>query len=120
MPKAKNTAEFILSQPREMPCGVHSVEDIMSESALAMIQQAARYSTLEFTCHAENRMGRRLTRPRPTKVCATCGQGLIRDQQHDAYYCPEHGWTEAPCGDPKCEFCVGRPERPATETTGKI
>ena len=33
---------------------------------------------------------------------------------HDAYYnAVLDEWLESACGDPTCEYCVGRPERPS-------
>lgn len=41
-----------------------------------------------------------------------CGATGVRDEKHDAYYCPtSHVWLELPCGDPDCEFCPDRPEK---------
>jgi hypothetical protein len=82
------------------------------EEALAHIQQAVREGKIEYTSHAEDRIDRRLSRPRPPLKCGICGQGLVRDERHDAYYCPDHGWTEPVCSDPECEFCQGRPPTP--------
>lgn len=40
-----------------------------------------------------------------------CGARGLRDEKHDAYYCPESGtWLEEACDDPKCAFCLQRPE----------
>ncbi len=83
------------------------------EQALAVIQQAAREGRLEYTSHAEDRMSRRLSRPRPARTCPECGQSLTRHETYDAYYCSTHGWTESVCDDPACEFCRGRPETPS-------
>lgn len=35
------------------------------------------------------------------------------NSRHDAYYDPLRGrWLEPACGDPRCEYCATRPERP--------
>jgi hypothetical protein len=83
------------------------------EEALAVIQQAAREGRLEYTSHAEDRMGRRFARPRPPRTCPECGQSLSRHEVYDAYYCSTHSWTEPVCDDPGCDFCRGRPETPS-------
>jgi hypothetical protein len=44
---------------------------------------------------------------RPTCLCGKQG---VRDDKHDAYYCPESGtWLEDGCDDPTCFMCKGRP-----------
>ena len=44
------------------------------------------------------------------------GHEIRRNAKHDAYWCVDcNAWLEKACGDPDCEYCVGRP---ATPTTG--
>ncbi len=39
-----------------------------------------------------------------------CGANGLRDDEHDAYYCPTSGiWLEKPCGDEMCRDCTSRP-----------
>lgn len=39
----------------------------------------------------------------PTCLCGAVG---LRDDHHDAYYCPIGGaWLEVPCSDKECKFC---------------
>lgn len=54
-----------------------------------------------------------------TPACL-CGAVGARNEAHDAYYCPVDGvWLEAACGDPDCEFCVGRPDKFAVDQQRK-
>lgn len=54
---------------------------------------------------------------RPTPVgqrhpVCLCGAKGLRDDRHDAYYCPSSGvWLESPCDDQECQMCQGRPEK---------
>jgi hypothetical protein len=59
---------------------------------------------------------------RVVEGCLECGTKLIRNEKHDAYYCPEcDAWREsAACDDPGCAFCVGRPEKPSRVTDGPV
>jgi hypothetical protein len=44
--------------------------------------------------------------------CSVCGS-IEYNEDYDAYYCPNcNKWLEDECGDPECEFCSGRPEKP--------
>ncbi len=46
--------------------------------------------------------------------CPFCGRQKAYSMRYDAYYCPPCDlWLEEVCGDPECEFCAGRPERPS-------
>lgn len=46
-------------------------------------------------------------------VCEKCNTVLIRNPKWDAYYCENcNEWAESKCDDPKCEYCVDRPEKP--------
>lgn len=46
----------------------------------------------------------------------TCGATGVRDEKHDAYYCPISGtWLEETCTDRGCEFCGERPATRAIE-----
>jgi len=48
-----------------------------------------------------------------TSVHGNCNGGIVsRDAKHDAYFCENCGWLEPKCGDPKCEFCKDRPDKP--------
>lgn len=50
-------------------------------------------------------------------LCSDCHTKLIRDEKHDAYYCPHcDAWCEKNCDDKKCNFCKGRPKRPSDVT----
>lgn len=57
------------------------------------------------------------------KIVHNCAHPRSYSARWDAYYCSEcDKWFEGVCGDPDCEFCRGRPERPSleeTETDGK-
>lgn len=47
-------------------------------------------------------------------VCEVCDTILFRNDKHDAYYCPKcDEWAEGNCGEPNCEYCVGRPNKPS-------
>jgi hypothetical protein len=46
-------------------------------------------------------------------------QTRVRNDRHDAYYDPQADvWLERKCGDPECEFCATRPDRPSQAETG--
>jgi len=50
------------------------------------------------------------------KPICLCGQTGVRNDEHDAYYCPVGiVWLEKRCSDPKCTFCAQRPESPSEE-----
>lgn len=39
-----------------------------------------------------------------------CGARGVVDERSTSYFCPVSGvWLEAPCSDPTCHYCVGRP-----------
>jgi hypothetical protein len=47
------------------------------------------------------------------QLCLSCTHRLIYHEDYDSYFCPEcNAWTESRCGDPKCVFCVNRPDKP--------
>jgi len=49
-----------------------------------------------------------------TKACTKCGTALRYDEGYDAYYCHEcDEWAETKCDDPKCFYCIGRPDKPS-------
>lgn len=50
------------------------------------------------------------------KIKHNCKHPRSFSQRWDAYYCETcDAWTEGVCGDPDCDFCRGRPERPSLE-----
>lgn len=43
-----------------------------------------------------------------------CRSDLLYCEVHDADFCPScDEWGEAPCGDPDCDFCPTRADRPS-------
>jgi hypothetical protein len=47
-------------------------------------------------------------------ACPTCGKKAERNPTYDAYFCDMCDiWIEKSCGDPHCEFCSCRPNRPS-------
>lgn len=47
--------------------------------------------------------------------CSQCGSDSVRNDRHDAYYCPKCLiWLEKACGDAGCFMCKDRPEKPPT------
>jgi hypothetical protein len=50
------------------------------------------------------------------KIVHNCVHPRKYSERYDAYYCPECDlWSEGRCGDPDCDFCNRRPERPSLE-----
>ena len=50
------------------------------------------------------------------QFCNRCGERIIRNEQHDAYYCPGClRWIEPQCGDSHCPFCSRRPRKPPAQ-----
>ncbi len=48
------------------------------------------------------------------KACSFCNNKLAYNEGFDAYYCIQcDKWMEKKCGDPACEFCTIRPEKPS-------
>jgi hypothetical protein len=48
----------------------------------------------------------------PYKVTSTTEE-FPYSEKYDARYDPEKNeWLESACGDPDCEYCVNRPEKP--------
>lgn len=57
-----------------------------------------------------------MIRRAPPSLCVECSTECIRDEIYDAYFCPKcEAWRETQCGDPTCEFCVGRPDKPLSK-----
>ena len=49
------------------------------------------------------------------RPCAACSSRTVYHDTYDAAFCPKcNRWLESQCGDPKCGYCVRRPERPLT------
>lgn len=47
------------------------------------------------------------------KKCSKCNNKLIYYKKYDSHFCANcNEWTEKSCGDPNCEFCANRPNRP--------
>jgi hypothetical protein len=47
-------------------------------------------------------------------ACDVCVSQRLYCDAHDAYFCPVcDTWVEAPCGDPECQYCPGRPPAPS-------
>lgn len=45
--------------------------------------------------------------------CPTCNSSLIYYDDYDEYFCAQcNQWLHDGCGDPYCEYCSARPERP--------
>lgn len=43
-----------------------------------------------------------------------CGHHVSINETHDAAYCSDCDiWVDGVCGDPECEFCRDRPEKPS-------
>lgn len=52
------------------------------------------------------------------RVTYNCGHKRSYSAKRDAYYCETCDvWFEGNCGDPDCDFCRGRPEKPSLEKT---
>ena len=50
-----------------------------------------------------------------------CGHPNIYSERWDAHFCPvDDRWVEKKCGDPKCMFCPGRPDRPSLARLDEI
>lgn len=48
--------------------------------------------------------------------CRGCHNPLVYVYVYDAYACIVcNEWKEGTCSDPRCDFCVGRPETPLGE-----
>lgn len=46
-------------------------------------------------------------------VCDTCSANIVYYEQYDSEFCPQcNVWKAELCSDPKCEYCVDRPENP--------
>ena len=46
--------------------------------------------------------------------CEKCKEELDLNYTYDAYFCKKcDEWAEKTCGDPKCDYCVDRPEKPS-------
>lgn len=47
-------------------------------------------------------------------LCIHCMDELDYSEQFDSAFCPTcDAWREEPCGDPECEYCLERPEKPS-------
>ena len=47
------------------------------------------------------------------EICSVCGCLQIHHDKFDAYFCPQcNEWLEVKCGDPDCEYCKDRTEKP--------
>jgi hypothetical protein len=48
------------------------------------------------------------------KVCKLCQNNTVYyNDEYDAFYCINcNEWLEKNCGEPNCEFCKNRPEKP--------
>ncbi|MCQ6282567.1 hypothetical protein [Bacillus sp. EB600] len=47
------------------------------------------------------------------QYCSICKFTLVYYEDFDAYFCPNcNYWTESNCGDPRCDYCSNRPEKP--------
>jgi hypothetical protein len=47
------------------------------------------------------------------KFCLICKSNFIYYEDFDTYFCPKcNKWTEKKCGDPDCDDCTKRPEKP--------
>jgi hypothetical protein len=47
------------------------------------------------------------------KTCKICNSNKKYNKKHDAYYCEScDKWLEKNCGDPECDYCRDRPEKP--------
>lgn len=45
--------------------------------------------------------------------CKKCSNFIIHYEKYDAFFCAYcNEWTEKACGDPDCEYCKNRPEKP--------
>jgi len=50
------------------------------------------------------------------KITHNCPHPRSYSSKYDAYFCEKcDAWIEGRCGDPDCEFCAGRPEKPSLE-----
>jgi hypothetical protein len=50
------------------------------------------------------------------KITHNCVHPRQYSQKYDAYFCAKCDvWVESRCGDPDCEFCRGRPDKPSLE-----
>ena len=50
------------------------------------------------------------------RKCPDCEATQWYSIKYDAYFCKKcNKWLETGCKDPKCEFCMSRPEKPAVE-----
>lgn len=48
------------------------------------------------------------------KITHNCKHPRSYSERWDAYYCNKcDAWIEDRCGDPDCEFCRDRPEKPS-------
>lgn len=49
--------------------------------------------------------------------CSNCGKKRDYSDKYDAYYRSTCDlWLEKACGDPSCDFCGKRPEKPSHDT----
>lgn len=50
------------------------------------------------------------------KIENNCSHPRAYSARWDAYYCKDcDRWIEGKCGDPDCDFCRTRPEKPSLE-----
>ncbi|CCQ94827.1 hypothetical protein CULT_2070011 [[Clostridium] ultunense Esp] len=48
--------------------------------------------------------------------CPECGAEKGYSVRFDAYFCPQcNEWLEEKCGDPYCDYCANRPNRPLNQ-----
>ncbi len=46
--------------------------------------------------------------------CPRCGEPRIYNDKHDALYCAACDvWLQKKCGDPACDYCQTRPDKPS-------
>lgn len=49
--------------------------------------------------------------------CHNCGCVEVYYERYDSSICPEcNEWKHDKCGDPDCQFCSDRPEKPLEES----
>jgi hypothetical protein len=48
------------------------------------------------------------------RLCKNCGSEIQYNNQYDAYFCELcNKWLEESCGNPTCDYCNERPEKPS-------